>query len=79
MITTPGVHPKQLIHRVGRDVIENIVGNPEIFDFDDRFVDIPDSPGLGIEINEEYVAKAEADYGWEPTYWRHPDGSVTDK
>lgn len=71
---------EQLIHRLDRDVIENIVKNPEIFDIDNGgFVDIPDGPGIGIEINEEYLAEAEADYGWEPTYWRHPDGSITDK
>jgi len=71
---------EQLIHRIDRDVLENFMGNPEIFDFnDDRVVAISNGPGLGIAIDEEHLREAEAGYDWNPTHWRHPDRSVADK
>ncbi len=69
---------EQLIHRQEPSVIENLVENPELFELDDEgFVEIPNGPGLGIELNESYLEAAEAN--WEPEYWYYDDGSVADK
>jgi galactonate dehydratase len=69
---------EQLIHRQEPGVIEDLVENAEIFTLDDEgYVDIPDGPGLGIELNESYLETAEAN--WEPEYWYYDDGSVADK
>jgi hypothetical protein len=36
-------------------------------------------PGLGIEINEEYVVeRAKVGHRWRNPLWRHPDGSVAE-
>ena len=41
----------------GRD-IPDYMKNPELIDCEDGYVDIPDKPGLGVEIDEEKVMQA---------------------
>ena len=44
-----------------------------------RFVDIPQGPGLGVEVNEDFVrAQAETSHRWRNPIWRHPDGSIAE-
>jgi len=56
-----------------------------VFAYEDGYVDLPDGPGLGIELDEDAVREAAvADPDWgEATYlqretWRHEDGSVAE-
>jgi galactonate dehydratase len=50
-----------------------------VFAYNDGFVAIPDGPGLGIEINEDFVAeRAAAGHDWHNPLWRHEDGSVAE-
>ncbi|MDQ0115600.1 galactonate dehydratase [Paenibacillus harenae] len=52
---------------------------PSVFAYKDGFVQIPQGPGLGIEINEEYVRKmAESGHNWRNPVWRHKDGSIAE-
>ena len=40
---------------------------------------IPTGPGLGIEINEEYVKeRAAVGHRWRNPIWRHKDGSFAE-
>jgi galactonate dehydratase len=40
---------------------------------------IPTGPGLGIEINEDYVAaRAQVGHRWRAPVWRHKDGSIAE-
>ena len=40
---------------------------------------IPQGPGLGIEINEEFVKEqAKIGHNWRNPLWRHEDGSVAE-
>ncbi|ELY63257.1 galactonate dehydratase [Natrinema versiforme] len=60
------------------DVLEYLA-DPSVFDYDDGYVQIPDEPGLGIEIDEEHVREqAESDRDWHNPVWRHDDGSVAE-
>jgi galactonate dehydratase len=53
--------------------------NPEVFDVSDGYVDLPDGPGLGIEIHEDYLEEqAEQEINWHNPVWRHADGSVAE-
>jgi len=61
------------------------LADPEVFAYEDGYVDLPDGPGLGIELDEDAVREAAvADPDWgEATYlqretWRHEDGSVAE-
>ncbi|MNN81494.1 D-galactonate dehydratase [compost metagenome] len=69
-----GIHYNQ-----GNDLLDYIV-DPGVFAYDDGFVQIPQGPGLGITVNEEYVVKmaAEAPHRWRNPVWRHRDGSVAE-
>ena len=61
------------------------VAAPEVFAYEDGYVDLPDGPGLGIELDGDAVrdaAREDPDWGesmylHRPT-WRHEDGSVAE-
>jgi galactonate dehydratase len=60
------------------DLLDYLV-DPSVFTYRDGFVTIPAGPGLGIEINEEYVAERAAEgHRWRNPLWRHADGSVAE-
>jgi galactonate dehydratase len=53
--------------------------DPSVFECNDGYLRIPDGPGLGIEVNEEYVVKrAKIGHRWRNPLWRHRDGSVAE-
>lgn len=68
-----GIH-----YNKGNDILDYI-SNPEVFAYEDGFVSIPDGPGLGVEINEEYVReRADVGHRWRNPIWRHADGSFAE-
>lgn len=68
-----GIHYNQ-----GSDLLDYIADN-KVFKYDDGFVKIPEGPGLGIEINEDHVAKMAAiGHNWKNPVWRHKDGSIAE-
>ncbi|MEL1264454.1 galactonate dehydratase [Pseudoxanthomonas putridarboris] len=49
------------------------------FAYQDGYVAIPGGPGLGIEINQDYVDERAAEgHRWRNPIWRHADGSVAE-
>jgi galactonate dehydratase len=68
-----GIHYNQT-----NDLLDYLV-DPGIFNYVDGYVAIPDGPGLGIEINEEYVRdRARVGHQWRNPIWRHTDGSFAE-
>ncbi|HEX2856468.1 MAG TPA: galactonate dehydratase [Propionibacteriaceae bacterium] len=68
-----GIHYNQT-----NDLLDYLV-DPSVFDYHDGVVTIPDGPGLGIEINEEYVREqSSVGHSWRNPVWRHADGSVAE-
>lgn len=68
-----GIHYNQ-----GNDLLDYIK-NPEVFAYSDGHVKIPDGPGLGIEVNEDYVKeRAAVGHRWRNPIWRHADGSFAE-
>lgn len=62
----------------GNDILDYIT-NREVFEYKDGYVSIPQGPGLGIEINEEFVKEqAKIGHNWRNPLWRHEDGSVAE-
>lgn len=62
----------------GSDLLDYIV-DKDVFKYENGFVKIPESPGLGIEINEEQVRKmAATGHNWRNPLWRHKDGSIAE-
>ena len=62
----------------GYDLL-NYLSNPELLTYRDGNCDIWDKPGLGIEINEEYVRKmAEEGHNWHNPIWRDDDGVIAE-
>ncbi len=68
-----GIHYNQ-----GNDLLDYIK-NPEVFDYADGHVKIPQGPGLGIEVNEDFVKeRAAVGHRWRNPVWRHSDGSFAE-
>jgi galactonate dehydratase len=68
-----GIH-----YNTTNDLLDYLV-DPAVFSYADGQVRIPSGPGLGIEINEDYVAERAAEgHRWRNPVWRHNDGSVAE-
>lgn len=68
-----GIH-----YNEGSDLLDYLVDG-SVFHYKDGYVDIPDKPGLGIEINEDHVRKmSETGHNWRNPIWRHQDNSVAE-
>lgn len=68
-----GIH-----YNKGTDLLDYLVKN-KVFKYDEGHVEIPEGPGLGIEINEDHVRKMAAiGHNWKNPLWRHADGSVAE-
>ena len=53
--------------------------DPSVFAYEDGHVAIPQGPGLGIEVNEDFVRRAAAEgHRWRNPIWRHADGSFAE-
>jgi galactonate dehydratase len=68
-----GIH-----YNVSNDLLDYLV-DPTVFAYADGMVAIPTGPGLGIEVNEEYVIERAAEgHRWRNPVWRHADGSFAE-
>ena len=67
------------IHYNAANDLLDYVSDRSVFAYDDGFVMIPDGPGLGITVNQEYVTeRAAVGHRWRNPIWRHADGSVAE-
>ena len=67
------------IHYNETNDVLDYLADPAVFEYHDGFVDAPSAPGLGIEMDEDYIEeRAEADVDWHNPVWRHDDGSVAE-
>jgi galactonate dehydratase len=63
---------------VGSDLLDYLTDR-SVFDYAEGFVTIPTGPGLGIDVNEDYVVeRAQQGHRWRSPLWRHADGSIAE-
>lgn len=68
-----GIH-----YNKGFDLLD-FVKNKEIFRFRDGMLDIPDKPGLGLEMDEDIIKEvAREGLVWTNPKWRNYDGTVAE-
>jgi galactonate dehydratase len=68
-----GIH-----YNATNDLLDYLV-DPSVFDYSDGHLAMPSGPGLGIEVNEEFVRlKAKEGHRWRNPVWRHADGSFAE-
>lgn len=71
--TSLGIH-----YNVGSDVLDYLI-DTSVFKFKDGMVDRLAGPGLGIEVDEDAVAKAaEKGHRWHSPSWRTADGALAE-
>ena len=61
----------------GSDLLDYLADS-SVFEYHDGYVELPDGPGLGIEIDESVVRERAGDVNWHNPVWRHADGSVAE-
>ncbi|PWJ90749.1 MULTISPECIES: galactonate dehydratase [Mesorhizobium] len=67
------------IHYNAANDLLDYAANKDVFRYEDGYVAIPDGPGLGVEINEDYVKeRAKEGHRWRNPIWRHKDGSFAE-
>ncbi|MDN5788020.1 galactonate dehydratase [Pseudorhodobacter sp.] len=67
------------IHYNGTNDLLDYAKNKDVFRYSDGMVDIPMGPGLGVEIDEDYVIeRAREGHRWRNPIWRHADGSFAE-
>lgn len=68
-----GIH-----YNKSNDLLDYVV-DPSVFSYEEGMVSIPAGPGLGIEVNEEYVIeRSKEGHRWRNPVWRHADGSFAE-
>lgn len=68
-----GIH-----YNKGFDLLD-FVKNKEMFQYKDGFVNLPTKPGLGIEMNEEFVEEiAQKGLIWTNPMWKNYDGTIAE-
>jgi galactonate dehydratase len=69
---------EQVLHST--DGAFRYVENPGMFDVSEGFIDVPEGPGLGVEIDEETVAEFDGrDLSFSRPLGRRADGSVGER
>ncbi len=69
----------QGIHYNQSNDLTDYLSEPSVMHFNNGYVDIPQGPGLGIEINEDYVIeRSKLGHRWHNPLWQHSDGSVAE-
>ncbi|ESY23511.1 galactonate dehydratase [Mesorhizobium sp. LNJC394B00] len=67
------------IHYNAANDLLDYAANKDVFRYEDGYVAIPDGPGLGVEIDEDYVKeRAKEGHRWRNPIWRHKDGSFAE-
>lgn len=68
-----GIH-----YNKGFDLLD-FVNNKEIFQYKDGFIDIPNGPGLGLEMNVDLVEQIDKEgLVWTNPKWKHYDGTIAE-
>lgn len=68
-----GIHYNQ-----GNDILDYL-SDPSVFTYQNGYIVLPDSPGLGIEIDEAKVVEAARQgHRWRNPVWRNFDGTVAE-
>ena len=68
-----GIH-----YNEGYDLL-NYIKNPEVFTWKDGVCEALEKPGLGIEVNEDYVREmATVGHDWHNPIWRDSDGVIAE-
>ncbi|MCG1009646.1 galactonate dehydratase [Salinicoccus sp. ID82-1] len=68
-----GIH-----YNKGNDILDYVT-DASVFEYTEGHVEVLDKPGLGIEINEDYVReRSMVGHNWKNPVWLHQDGSIAE-
>lgn len=68
-----GIH-----YNKGNDLLDYL-SDKSVFDYSDGYVALPTKPGLGVDINEDYVREMDqVGHHWKNIVWRNADGTIAE-
>jgi galactonate dehydratase len=68
-----GIHYNQ-----GNDLLDYLA-DKSVFAYKDGHVTLPQKPGLGVEMNEDFIRQqAKIGHNWVNPIWRHKDGTIAE-
>lgn len=68
-----GIH-----YNEGSDLLDYLA-DKSVFQYSNGVVTLPTKPGLGIEMNEEFIIKqAQIGHNWKNPVWRNTDGTIAE-
>jgi galactonate dehydratase len=83
-VQVDAVAPNALIQEQSLDIHYNetsdvldYLEDPSVFDYEEGYVDLPEGPGLGVQVDEDALRAAE-EPDWHNPIWRHEDGGVAE-
>ena len=69
----------QGIHYNQSNELTDYLSDPSVLHFSAGYVDMPQGPGLGIDINEDYVIeRSKVGHRWHNPLWQDADGSIAE-
>ncbi len=67
------------IHYNESNDLLDYLNDSSVFKYEDGYVKLPQGPGLGISVNEDFVReKAQIGHNWKSPQWRNHDGTVAE-
>jgi galactonate dehydratase len=74
--TPNAIIQEQIIHQ---DRVPNYLTDMSVFNYDDEgYIEIPDAPGLGIDVDEDYVREMTTENAWDAPLVTRKDGSIAE-
>ncbi|WP_114577145.1 galactonate dehydratase [Saliphagus sp. LR7] len=74
--TPNAIIQEQIVHQEGTP---NYLSDMTVFDYDEGgYIDLPEEPGLGIDMDEDFVREMATEDAWDAPVMRRDDGSVTE-
>lgn len=68
-----GIH-----YNAGNDLLD-FLKDKSVFQYEEGYVSLPEKPGLGIEVNEDYVRDMDRKgHNWKNLVWRNQDGTIAE-
>lgn len=74
--TPNAIIQEQIVHE---ERVPNYLTDMSVFEYDDGgYIDVPDAPGLGIDIDEDYVREMSTEDAWDAPVVTRKDGSIAE-
>ena len=74
--TQNAIIQEQIVHN---EDVPTYLTDMSVFDFDDEgYIELPTAPGLGIDVDEDFVREMATEHAWDAPVMRYDDGAIAE-